>query len=154
MGLKVLTSPTAFSPGSSLWVIPVADESEWTRKVDWYLNLQIRKAERHESKAVSDELEGIVQDNELDLKDVKVQSDAPLLISSQNHIPAEGVMRIPSCETAEDWLRRALAVWENLNKPSLRFFLPENISQNDVESVMPEESHNFISIVPFSTPLE
>lgn len=154
MSLKKLANPGAFGQGADLWVIPDPKNSPWARKIDWYLNLQIQRAKNHKSKKIPDQLKEILAANELDLPDFDIKGDTPLLVNSHNHLPTRSVLHVPMSKIAENWVAECHSIWMKLSKPTVRFFLPEEISDDIFENQWPKDQQAGVSFVSSQSPLE
>ncbi len=154
MSLKKLANPGAFGQGADLWVVPDPQKSPWTRKIDWYLNLQIRRAKNHQPQKISTQLEEILQANELNLPDFNINGNTPLLVNSHNHLPTRSVLHVPMTKKVEDWVSECHKIWRQLSEPTVRFFLPEEISEDIFENQWPKDQQAGVSFVPSHSPLE
>ena len=130
MELKHQTFAGAFSEGADLWLIPSPQISHWSRQIDWYLNLQVARAQSHESPVNS--------------------NSAPLLIASRRLVPARQTVIIPEQENQEQWITQSYEVWRSLNFPHLKVFLPPDILAETFQSVWgtfkgPERRVYFVS---------
>ncbi|MEO0336962.1 MAG: hypothetical protein AAF202_11235 [Pseudomonadota bacterium] len=154
MAIKELTSPSAFSQGAQLWITPQPELSPWTKRIDWYLNMQMRRAEKHQHKMISPQIMRTLEDNELPNFDFPMVADSPLLIASQGRLPVEAIVKVPFHKDTKAWIENLRTIWVELGRPQVRVFLPEQLSVEDVAPLWPEEDEHLISIVPFSTTLE
>ena len=154
MSLKKLVNPGAFGQGADLWVIPDPQNSAWARKIDWYLNLQIQRAKNHQSKKIPAPLKEILETNELSLPEFDIKGDTPLLINSHNHLPTRSVLHVPMTTSPKDWVAECLKIWTKLSEPTVRFFLPEEISENLFEDQWPKDKQAGVSFVLSQSPLE
>jgi hypothetical protein len=139
MGLKVLNQDQALSTGCDLWVLPSTAFSEWTKKLDWPLNLQISKASHHSTRKPAPELASILQQNDLKF-DVLEPEKTNLIIASKGLIPAKSVVIVPG-DTWEAWSKAAVKVWQNLEEPSARFFLPAFAKWHKVKNSWPSSAN-------------
>lgn len=134
MKWKQLSNTSAFGPGSSLWLLPSIEKSDWARKLDWYLNLQISKSRNHESQQWSENIKEIITENEIELKPFKAAKKQPLLVGLKRPLPFNQVVEVPFDGNAENWVQSCEKVWLELGKPSVRLFLPHNLSPNDAQT--------------------
>ena len=118
-----LSPEKALSTGSDLWIVADLNHSKWTSKIDWYLNFQIVKASRHESPQVSDFLKEALQQTGLPAPQVTV-GKGPLLIQSEFLLPNKWVLVLPFEEDLKNWMTKVAEIWNGLQKPSVRIFLP------------------------------
>lgn len=124
MALSVLSQASALNPGSDLWILPDAGNSRWTVKIDWYLNFQICKAERHHSRALPEYVAEVLSETGLERPVLRYASHAPLLIPSQNLLPNKWIAILPLHKSYSQWVADIAQSWESLQNPSLRVFLP------------------------------
>lgn len=120
--VKVLNPDEALSAGVKLWILPPSNFSDWTKQLDWPLNLQISKAAHRPTQQPSSELLSILQKNEMKFG-FEESEKKNLIIATQGLLPAEMIV-IVSGETWETWSKAAVRVWQDLGKPTARFFLP------------------------------
>jgi hypothetical protein len=154
MSIKIMTSPTAFSPGAQLWVTPQPDQSPWTKRIDWYLNMQMRRAEKHNHRSIHNHLKRTLQENELPEFDFPATNHSPLLIASQGHLPVDAIVKVPFVDSQEQWFLVLRKIWTDLERPQVRLFLPANLTVEEVKKHWPKDDEHLISIVPYATTLE
>ncbi len=113
---KSLSYSNALSGGSSLWIIQsLTNSSPLSLELDWHLQFVVRKT----SKPKND----------------------PLLIESSLYLPCNHVCFIPFNKNhSTHWITQAQNSWSDLNKPSLKIFLPSTISKEDLIKNWPYES--------------
>ena len=107
---KILPRPNALSKGSSLWITP-SPSSPLSRQLDWLTLFKARIA----------------------------NNDKPLLIESSLYLPCSHICFLPLKENPIKWLEHARSCWNDLNKPSLKIFLPNNLSQKELTQHWPYE---------------
>lgn len=122
--MNVLSLASAFNPGSDLWIVSDTANCHWTQKLDWYLNFQIVKSQRHLSPEIRNFTKYIQKESGLETYEVSVPKDAPLMITSEAFFPNKWVVVVPMTASFEVWVREVSNIWENLKHPSLRVFLP------------------------------
>lgn len=146
--LQVLYQHGALAAGSDLWVIPELNTSRWSQTLDWYVNFQISRAKNHHAKELSSELKSIINDNELEV----LQFNSPktsLMIASDGRLPNKQLVELTSSEKPEEWVLQVFQIWQQLQRPSLRIFLPEFITSEDLFKLWPEkENVKNITVVP------
>lgn len=151
MAMQTLYKAGALGPGAQVWVVPEFGESSWTNRVDWYLNYQITRAERHRSKNLPEPLAEIVQASELKLvlPDANQSEPMPLMVACSHHLPAEVVVRMNQQENTKAWVEKVHQIWNSLGRRPLRVFLPVNLGDSEFRSHWPENPGAFaISVVP------
>lgn len=137
MGLQTLYTAGAFGPGSDLWIIPDPNLSSWSKLIDWYLNYQISRAKLHQPMRLPERVQLILEENEIPPVDIALSTDTPLMLAAENRLPSQQVVVLPSCENGKDWLARAHKVWEQLGKPTLRLFLPNDFDATQFQTQWP-----------------
>jgi hypothetical protein len=129
MSEKQLNGNLVYSPGADLWVIPDKSSSAWSQNLDWYLNFQISKAHSFKRSEISDTLQDIIKEEEVEEVEIPPQEGKPLLIASPKHLP--NVMTVVLSYDNRDpkaWLANIQKTWLELGKPSLRVFLPKDFT--------------------------
>jgi hypothetical protein len=136
MKAKVLNQGDALTPGATLWVLPTSTFSEWTRRLDWPLNLQITRAFFKTPKEISPELKAILEKNELEFETPAEDGKKNLMIATQGHLPTDMLVVI-NAETWDGWIMAATKIWQDLNKPNARFFIPTFAQWDKVKKEWP-----------------
>ncbi|MCB0408356.1 MAG: hypothetical protein KDD34_09140 [Bdellovibrionales bacterium] len=154
MSLKKLVNPGAFGQGADLWIIPNPEKSNWARKIDWYLNLQLLRANNHVPQILASELQSIIKENEMSLNSPSLKPNSALLINSRDHLPTRSVLHIPITGSKKEWLKQCFETWEKLNEPTVRFFLPPEIDDDFFENQWPKDKQYGVSYVSGTSPLE
>lgn len=122
--MNILSSASAFNPGSDLWIVPDSANCHWTQKLDWYLNFQIIKGQRHLSPEIRIFTKLIQKETGLESYEQSLPKGAPLMVTSEAFFPNKWVVVVPMAENFSLWVRQISGIWENLKHPSLRIFLP------------------------------
>ncbi len=131
MATEQLIGNLVYSEGSHLWVIPDKTTSNWSQTLDWYLNFQIAKAHSFKRPEICDQLQEILQDEEIENIVVPSQDGKPLLIASPKHLPNLMTVVLSFDEkNSEVWLDGIHKTWLELGKPSMRVFLPRQLSES------------------------
>lgn len=124
MAISVLSQASAFNPGSDLWIVPHLEKSQWTTRLDWYLNFQICKASRHRTAQTPLFVNEVVKEAELEKFYRPVANSAPLMIASEQLLPNKWVVVLPWADDMSAWGKDVFQIWQGLKEPSLRVFLP------------------------------
>lgn len=143
----------ALSPGCEVWVVANPAVSKWTRKIDWYLGFQIMKASVHEPREISPELKTILEKEEMEPVPVSTQSSsAPLMVASTGRLPTKMAVMVPYENDVADWAEKCHSVWQKLNCPLLRVFLPDTVTPKSFVSAWPAQSRGSarVEVVPES----
>ena len=127
-GPQTLFQHGALASGSKLWVIPSPEDCDWTPQLDWYLNFQISRAAFHKPQKLSNHLQEIINENELNVVDAtaKLEENPNLMIACERRLPAEMLIRVPTLTDHKSWIANVYKIWLQVHKPSLRVFLPIN----------------------------
>lgn len=128
----VLNHRNAFTTGATLWITSDLNTSSWTRKINWYLNFQIFKFKK--AKELSESQLALLDEADFEFKNIKSGSNS-LLVFSKELLTNEKTLLIEFSDIAS-WVSTAKKYWENLNKPSLRFFTPDSVSVNELKSYL------------------
>ncbi len=141
MAVTVLSQASAFNPGSDLWIVANLESSQWSSKLDWYLNFQIVKSHRRHSAELSENLQSLLQQTGL-ASETPAYAGFPnnLMISSQMQLPNKWVVIIPWNQDLISWSLEIEKVWKQLNQPSLRVFLPPGFSMANLDKAWPNNS--------------
>lgn len=124
MAISLLSQASALNPGAELWVVPDRGNSRWTTKIDWYLNFQIAKSGRHQSRTSPLFLQKVVADTNLPEYSFLAEDHSPLLIPCQNLLPCRWTAVLPLHRNHAEWVSQLSQVWTSLDKPTFRVFLP------------------------------
>ena len=104
---KQLPVTNAFASKSDLWIAESFNPlSSLSVQIDWHLRFSSRK-----------------------LKD-----KSPLLIESSQYLPCQKICFI-RFENSQKWIQSAYSFWKNLDKPSLKIFIPKQISFDDLKKI-------------------
>lgn len=142
MALSVLSQASAFNPGSDLWIVPDLEKSQWTAKLDWYLNFQVCKSSRHTSPTLPNYVTGVLSETDLAVRTPQEMNSSPLMISSQNLLPNKWVVVLPWNGDLSAWSATIFDVWNKLKEPSLRVFLPPGQSTGNLQTAW--QSHHTV----------
>lgn len=145
MQIKHLTREEALIDGARLWLLPTFRFSEWTRRLDWPLNLQILKSIHRKPVELSPHLKEILQENELE--ETVVPRGGPLMIATDQLLPSEWTVILES-DNWDNWRETALKVWKDMGEPPARFFLPSFARWDKVKNQWPKwADHARVQIV-------
>ncbi len=101
MTVNILTPLHQFQAGDDLWIFPQLEKSLILKKMDWYLNFQLHNS--------------------------NFQNQQPTYICSHKKLPTKAIVSVPFSGDIKAWSINIYKVWQNLNCPSFRIFLPDNI---------------------------
>lgn len=124
MSVTTLSHSSSWNPGADLWVVADFKNSRWSAKIDWHLNFQIVKAQRHKLESLSPFLINVLERTGLPQPEFRKDENSPLLISSSHLLPNKWVLVVSYSEKIQDWVETLSKAWTDLKKPSLRVFLP------------------------------
>jgi hypothetical protein len=122
-----LTADVALTEGSALWIVGDLENSQWAHKINWYLNFQLRRAQFHQTREIPRELTAVLQTWEIDPPELKLNPSAPLLIESSKLLPNRVTVQLFN-RTFDAWVEDAISIWSDLQRPSVRVFLPSEKS--------------------------
>ena len=146
--ITTLSQASALNPGAELWVMADLEHCQWTAKIDWYLNFQIVKASRHEAPILSEFLAQIIDNTGVQVPEILALKDSSLLIHSQSLLPNKWVAVIPYVDNLKEWLKQISELWQGLQNPSLRIFLPTGqISNSVTKSLLSTKEEKEITVV-------
>lgn len=134
MATTVLSQASALNPGSDLWIVPDLTKSQWTAKLDWYLNFQICKSSRHKTPVLPEFVNEVLTETELEKPQINSDQDAPLMIASQALLPNKWVIVVSWNDDITAWSLKTYEIWQKLKQPSLRIFLPPGQNAGNFES--------------------
>lgn len=135
MAIKQLSQASAYNPGASLWICPDQPNSKWYLKLDWYLNFQISRLEKHNKQFLSKDLETIILKTELDIEKQIVPDEKHTLVSSYLNLPCRWLIVQPYENNPKEWCLKIKHSWQSLKEPSLRVFLPTGLNASDFTEV-------------------
>ncbi|MFP5518769.1 MAG: hypothetical protein ACLGGX_02605 [Bdellovibrionia bacterium] len=124
MSGSVLSRASAFNPGSDLWILPHAEQHSLVKDIDWYLGFQLARKQRHVSPYLSHQIQQLLQATEFPYQDYSTSAQAPLLIPSLQALPCRWLVVMPQLDF-KVWVDQAHKVWSDLQKPNVRFFIPQ-----------------------------
>jgi hypothetical protein len=118
----------SFLPGADLWVAPERKSSGLTQRLDWYLNFQISKAAKHQGRELPQRVEELLIKCGLPHLDFAENDRDGLLVPSSHLLPNRWVLVLRGSDQFEAWVQNIFLKWNQLQKPSLRVFLPSGKS--------------------------
>jgi hypothetical protein len=126
---------TALSPGAQLWLIPSLDISAWSRRIDWYLGFQIRRARPYRRFDFGPDMRQLMEVYEEHIPKIPRTENAPLMVASSSLLPNHQTVVIPE---SPDWVAVCHRVWKDLDEPATRVFLPPKMTRKAFEAAWPE----------------
>lgn len=145
---QLLSQASAYNPGHDLWILPESHRSRWVLRLDWYLNFQMTKASRHQSLGLSHALLDLLNRTELPIPEVEMNSESPLLVSTDGLLPTRWLAQVGPSENLEAWSRKIQQLWLGLGRPSFRLFLPTGLSAGAFSEVWSRvETHEEYGVV-------
>ena len=130
MPILPVNQVSALSSGADLWICPDLQNSKWTIQIDWYLNHIISKSDSYETPKLSQNMKGLLFENELVFHDISTPS-VDLLIACSHQLPAQWLLVAPWNGQIQKWSQRLHEHWKKLNYPSMRLFLPKGITPSE-----------------------
>lgn len=148
MAVIVLSNNQAFNPGADLWVIPDFNNSKIASQLDWYNNFLMGKTLRKNPFVISSEVTQILQETELPRQEITVNDHDHLMISTNQQFPNRWTVMVWYEQDSTSWCKKIYELYLHLKKPTLRIFLPTNLSMNTfVEAWRSVSSDEDFSIV-------
>lgn len=135
MSFQTLYRAKSFGPGADLWILPEGASSPLAKKVDWYLNFQIARAEMHEPRPLSPELKKIIVENDLGLQEQALPAGAPLMVAAEKYFPTGRIIELKSQSSLQTWVDRIQDIWLKLGRPKLRVFLPNELTPEEFQKI-------------------
>jgi hypothetical protein len=157
MSVHILNRAQSFGPGSDVWFVasrkstPTGTEkvdSPIINRVDWYLNFQLTRAHLRAPQSLASELKSILNENQLPDFSSPDAMQSPLMIIAQEQFPTKVVLDVLLTTQKSDWAQSLCTVWEKLNKPSVRVFLPPEMTPDEFQSLWPKQHEAEITLVP------
>ncbi len=127
----------AFSSGTPLWIIADLESSLWAKKLDWYLNFQLRRARLHQSPSLSEHTKQKLSDWGFTAPEMQSPA-ATLMIASAKLLPNEFTVQIKTIGKSnhEKWASECLKLIQNLQVRKARIFLPAKMTPEDFKSAL------------------
>lgn len=150
MSFQTLYRAKSFGPGADLWIVPEGASSPLAKKIDWYLNFQIARAELHEPRPVSPELKKVIVENDLGLPEHSTPANSPLLVAADRHFPTPRIIELKTQPSLQGWVGRIQEIWTRLGRPKLRVFLPNDLSPEEFQKIWqtPLKQGEELTLVP------
>lgn len=127
---------TALSSGSQLWLLPPLAISPWSRRIDWYLGFQIRRAIPYRRFEFGPDMRQLMEAYEETVPKIPRTENAPLMVASASMLPNHQTVVVPH-ESFAEWVAGCHRVWKGLDEPSTRIFLPPGASRRQFEAAWP-----------------
>ncbi len=147
---------TALSPGVPLWLIPPLDVSAWSKRIDWYLGFQIRRAHPYRRFDFGPDMRQLMESYEEVIPKIARTEEAPLMVASSQMLPNRQTVVIPFAAAGAGpaagagvaWVETCYRVWKGLDQPATRVFLPPNLTRDQFSKAWPgDESHAAVEII-------
>ncbi len=148
MALIVLSINQSYNPGAELWVVPDFEHSQIASKLDWYNSFLAGKMTRKDFKQMDSHLLEILDETELPRFNTECRADDIILIPTQSKFPNRWTSFVPYDNNLAVWCKKINKLYLDLKNPSLRIFLPTNLSLSDfTETWRSISSNEDLSIV-------
>ena len=131
MALIVLSINQSYNPGAELWVVPDFDHSQIATKLDWYNSFLAGKMTRKESRQMDSSLMETLNETELPKFNFETRADDIILIPTQTKFPNRWTAFVPYQDELAVWCEKINKLYLDLKNPTLRIFLPTNLSLSD-----------------------
>lgn len=123
MAASILSQASCLSAGAELWIVPTLDSNHTSPKLDWYLNFQVSKMERHQSAVLPQALQDILAATELENPLPQKNQSLLKMIPTKGALPCKWVIINENLEF-KTWVESSVQTWKSLKQPPVRFFLP------------------------------
>ena len=130
MNFQELSNKNAFIEGSDLWIIPGGEDQAWQNHLDWYLNYRLSNTETFEKKSISESLEKIIKDEELELVSPKTESSCKKLLVGEHYFPCKYFVQINN-DNIETWFDEIKASMNDLKCKRPRIFVPTKLAKEN-----------------------
>lgn len=142
-----LPTQSALGFGADIWILPEPQSSLWTRKMDWYLNGLISKAESRTPLELPLGLKQVLREEEIDVMMVP-KHEGLLMVSGDRFLPCQKVIVQQFSGGLKSWLKRVIEQACRSGSGQLRVFLPPGQSFEDAqEAVMDLKSDRTVYFV-------
>jgi hypothetical protein len=139
---------TALSPGVPLWLIPPLEVSAWSKRIDWYLGFQIRRALPYRRFDFGPDMRQLIESYEDVIPKIARTDEAPLMVASSQLLPNHQTVVIPVSREKITWAETCHRVWKGLDQPATRVFLPPGLTREQFVKAWPgHEAHDSVEIV-------
>jgi hypothetical protein len=145
MAVQTLYRAQAFGPGAEMWVVPANETSPILKKMDWYLNFQLSKAHHHQTEQLAPQLRSILNENQLQDFAPAAADKPPLMIAAESFFPTQTIVETP---ITKNWIENIQKIWTGMNRPTLRIFLPTQISAEEFKSKWSGPATEDVTVVP------
>ncbi|MBL7542342.1 MAG: hypothetical protein JNL11_00930 [Bdellovibrionaceae bacterium] len=131
MAIIVLSVSQSYNPGAELWIVPDFEHSKIATKLDWYNSFLAGKMTRKESKKMDSYLVEIIEETELPDFNIKTATNDVILIPTKSKFPNRWTAFVPHTGGLNEWCLKIHKLYQDLKNPSLRIFLPTNLSLSE-----------------------
>jgi hypothetical protein len=125
----LLSKHQALLEGSKLWVIPENTFSPWNRRINWLINFQLSKAKKHKDPQLSPWIKSCIKETGIELPEMS-NSDT-ILIPVKHQLPTDWLCQISVQKNLDNWAKNINKVWNQLQQPKMRVFLPLGTTHED-----------------------
>ncbi len=147
MDIQLLSGSMAFTTGAQVWLLPEAQDSIWSRQVDWYLNFILAKSERHSPPEINSDFQQLLSEEGLPTPEIIFQPKSPVMVATDRHLPANQVIRVTGSQDSKHWINSLRNIWNSLGKPNVRVFLPQKMNLDFFKEHWKSESDSLVQIV-------
>jgi hypothetical protein len=131
MALIVLSVNQSYNPGAELWIVPDFAHSKIASKLDWYNSFLAGKMTRKETKKMDSYLIDILHETELPDYNYQTTVSDIILIPTQSKFPNRWTAFVPYKGDLANWCAKISKLYLDLKNPSMRIFLPTNLSLSE-----------------------
>ncbi len=128
----ILTSSNALEPGADLWILPRIEQSKIVGQIDWYLNFQISRWQDRTPPPLDQKLLFLLTATGLESA-IEGKKINQLMVPSSSLLPNRWVVQLGSFSGPSSWCSQVVGTWKQLQKPTLRVFLPSRITTKEFQ---------------------
>lgn len=140
MALLKLYKAKAFEPGHELWISSGRPDCLLTKDINWYSNFLMSRSLKHQMPELGQDLDQLLKQYQLEILKPQALEQPNYLLETSKYLPNKYVL-VNNFKNLDSWIKESLKVWEQLQKPSLRFFLPPEISNDEFEKHWPKTNY-------------
>ncbi len=120
---------------ADLWVLTADKRSLWLPLLNWYCNGQLVRGLKFKRLELSDELLATIEELEFPVEEVETMPPAPLLVFTENLLPAKNVLVWPTDGPVKKWLAALEEAATRLGAKSMQVFLPPEVTPESIGKI-------------------
>lgn len=135
---------STFLPGAELWVVPMASDNTWFKKLNWYSSSQLSVWFYKRKPTFSEPLKRILNEEKLPFKSDLTHNFHSTLVHTAQIFPSKGLLAIDLSIGLETWFKELKQQAETLKINSIRIFWGQTQLEEFLKVLMAEQK-NFAS---------